>query len=84
MFNKDAKDEIDAMVDEMLQLADEMENNDKIDGPDASNGTTSVLGKAPDDSQMIDELFNFDESNEAIRVAPVQETHETPSARFLT
>ena len=82
-FNKEATDDVDALL-ALFDLVDETENNDKID-----SARTSALAPAPalttdDDSQMIDELFNFDESNEAVRVAPVQENHETPSARFFT
>ena len=67
----------------MFDLVDEMENNDKIDSANESRGPTSVLGQANNDIQMIDDLFNFNESNEAIWVAPVQETHDIPSSRFI-
>ena len=81
------KEENEMDVDDILatinDLVEEMENdgNGDSDSVHEFRETTPVLGHATDDERMIDELFNFDETNEAISIAPV---HETPSSRLFT
>ena len=53
---------------------------DDIASADEFRESTSISGHATDEDQMIDDLFNFDQNNEDIEVAPV---HENPSSRFL-
>ena len=73
--------DVDDILATINDLVEEMENNDNVDSVDEFRETTPVLGHATDDERMIDELFNFDQTNEAITIAPV---HETPSSRLFT
>ena len=71
--------DVDDILATINDLVEEMENNDNVDSVDEFRETTPVLGHATDDERMIDELFNLDQTNEAITIAPV---HETPSSRL--
>ena len=77
--------DVDDILATINDLVEEMENDGGGDSVHEFRETTPVpspvLGHANDDERMIDELFNFDQDNEAITIAPV---HETPSTRLLT
>ena len=70
--------DVDDILATINDLVEEMENDGSGDSVHEFRETTPVLGHANDDERMIDELFNFDQDNEAITIAPV---HETPSSR---
>ena len=73
--------DVDDILATINDLVEEMENDGNGDSVHEFRVTTPVHGHATDDERMIDELFNFDQTNEAITIAPV---HETPSSRLLT
>ena len=85
LYSYNIKEEKEMDVDDILatinDLVEEMENDGNGDSVHEFRETTPVLGHANDDERMIDELFNFDQDNEAITIAPV---HETPSSRLFT
>ena len=60
--------------------------NDDIASANEFRESTSISGHATDEDQMIDDLFNFDQNNEDIEVAPMvalAPVHENPSSRLL-